>query len=74
MKTSAATETTAEQMINLLRRLRRWIESELGREDDPSRARQMQADVETLTAAIYHLEDCPGLPHSQPTLPFGGVK
>jgi len=61
-------------MVNLLRRLRRWIESELGREDDPNRARQMQADVEVLTAAIYHLEDCPLLLNSQPTLPFGGVK
>lgn len=74
MKSSAATETTAEQMINLLRRLRRWIETEIGREDDPARARQMQADIETLTAAIYHLEDCPNLTHYQPTLPFGAAK
>lgn len=75
MTHSASTEQlTAEQMVNLLRRLRRWIDSELGREDDPVRARLLQADVEVLTAAIYHLEDCPGLPHSQPSLPFGGVK
>jgi len=58
-------------MVHLLRRMRRWIEVELGRADDQQRARQMQLDVETLTAAIYHLEDCPGLPHLQPTLPYG---
>lgn len=75
MTHSASTDQiSAEQMVNLLRRLRRWIEIELGRADEPHRARQMQADVETLTAAIYHLEDCPGLPHKQPPLPFGGVK
>lgn len=71
MPHSTSTEVTAEQMVHLLRRLRRWIETEVGREDDPARARQMQADIEMLTAAIYNLEDCPNLTHQQPTLPYG---
>lgn len=74
MPHSASSDISAEQMVHLLRRLRRWIEVELGRADDAQRARQMQLDVETLTAAIYHLEDCPGLPHLQPALPYGASK